>query len=209
MKHNCRSNLLLCILNAWVEILFEFGWGRSTCAADGTYCGICTFIIAADGTSCGICTVIIGFYWSIASNTLYVIHEKIYILTNELFKNNEATSTISIYNLQINFNFFSGCSRKFSGCSLPSDIKIKIALNFKFRNCTLEYEIVYVTNIYNILYILIIWFNGHFSNNADKSSRWESLLKGSLIQCGYRKWGTRVRVSSQTLAHGNSKNKIS
>ena len=28
------------------------------------------------------------------------------------------------------------------------------------------------------------------------------------IQYGYRKWGTRAQVFSQTLAHGNSKNEI-
>ena len=30
----------------------------------------------------------------------------------------------------------------------------------------------------------------------------------SIIQCGYRKWGTHARVFSQTLAYGNSKNEI-
>ena len=32
--------------------------------------------------------------------------------------------------------------------------------------------------------------------------------RGSTIQYGYWKWGTRASVFSQTLAHGNSKNEI-
>ena len=32
--------------------------------------------------------------------------------------------------------------------------------------------------------------------------------KASTIQCGYKKWGTRARVFSQTLANENNKNQI-
>ena len=32
--------------------------------------------------------------------------------------------------------------------------------------------------------------------------------KMNCIQYGYKKWGTRARVFSQTLAHGNGKNEI-
>ena len=32
--------------------------------------------------------------------------------------------------------------------------------------------------------------------------------KEGTIQYGYRTWGTHARVSSQTLAHGNSKDEI-
>ena len=62
--------------------------------------------------------------------------------------------------------------------------------------------------------ILINGVNGHFRNNAYNSVRGACLVlhqrekKIRTIQYGYRKWGTRARVFSQTLAHEYSKIEI-
>ena len=55
-----------------------------------------------------------------------------------------------------------------------------------------------------IIVIIISQIALHNENERDRKRP----RKGSSIQYGYRKCGTRARVFSQTFAHGNSKNKI-
>ena len=56
--------------------------------------------------------------------------------------------------------------------------------------------------------LLVLNYFSFFAPNTHCALVVELPEKASTIQYGYRKWGTRARVFSQTLAHGNSKNEI-